>query len=302
MRQNIYHRQKRKKRNRKIRRISVVLLIISLIIAGTFKGIDLFKKDVVEAIKVDKTLKMLEEDNPINLMMERKIKEVEESRAEEVIKEKRQKIEEERRQEELEKKRNKDSKVAYLTFDDGPSKKVTPMILDILNEYNIKATFFVVGNMVEENPEILKRTFKEGHQIGNHSYSHDYGFIYKNKENFLYDFNKSQKLLKNILGEDFNSRLIRFPGGSFGKHKEVMREAALGAGYKYIDWNALNGDAEGLNKTQEELINRVKETTYNKKDVIILMHDTDAKINTALSLRRVIEYLISENYYFDVLD
>lgn len=306
MRQNIYYKEKRRKK-RKRRRLSMFFLIIGLIIiGGIFKGTDLLKNDVVEATKVDKTLKMIGENNPINIMMETKIEEVEEARAEKTIKEKRQEIKEQKRQEELEKEREKNignhDKIAYLTFDDGPSEKVTPMILDILDEYNIKATFFVVGNMVEQNPEILKRIFEEGHGIGNHSYSHDYGYIYKSTENFLNDFNKAQGILKEVLGDDFNSRLIRFPGGSFGQHKASMREMAVQSDYKYIDWNSLNGDAEGLDKTQEELISRVKETTYNKNNVTILMHDTDAKINTALSLREVLDYLISENYRFDVLD
>ncbi|HLR21631.1 MAG TPA: polysaccharide deacetylase family protein [Tissierellaceae bacterium] len=303
----------REKQRKKRRRFSIFLLILGLLVTrGIFKGVDLLKKDVAEATKVDETLSMIGNDNPLNIVLETKKEEVEEEKAEEVLEEKRKEIEEKRlaqqrekheklQQDRLEGNTNNGEKVAYLTFDDGPSKKVTPMILDILNEYDAKATFFVVGKMVEENPEILKRAFEEGHAIANHSYSHDYGYLYGSAENFIKDFNKADKVIKDVLGESFTSKVIRFPGGSFGEHKAVMKDAAVDAGFDYVDWNALNGDAEGLNKTKEELISRIKETTQNKNSVIILMHDTDAKKSTALSLREVLDYLIDEGYRFDVL-
>lgn len=280
--------------------MAILLLIIGIIITGGIStGIHFLRKDVAEAKSVTDTLGMIGKNNPINIMLKLHIDKLEEEEAKKIAEEAREKRREEER---LEAERKGNGKIAYLTFDDGPSEKVTPMILDILDEYNIKATFFVVGNMAERYPEILKRTFLEGHSIGNHSYSHNYGYIYKNATNFLNDFNKAQGILKDILGQEFNTKIIRFPGGSFGKHKATMRRAATNAGFKYIDWNALNGDAEGLNRTKTQLINRLKETTKNKKNVIILMHDTDAKETTAQSLREIIDYLILEGYSFKVLD
>ena len=111
-------------------------------------------------------------------------------------------------------------KVVYLTFDDGPSETVTPKILDILKTENVKATFFVLGNSIdssEESKNILKREVSEGHSIGNHTYSHNYSYLYPNRiinvENFMDDIEKANKSIKAVLGEDFVVRAIRFPGG-----------------------------------------------------------------------------------------
>lgn len=290
-------RQRRRKRRRKI--ITLFILIGIMITGGISTGIHFLRKDTVEAKSVTDTLSMIGESNPINIILKSHIEQLEEAKAKKIAEEAREKRREEER---LEAERKTNGKIAYLTFDDGPSEKVTPIILDILDEYNIKATFFVVGNMAERYPEILKRTFAEGHGIGNHSYSHNYGYIYRNTTNFLSDFNKAQGILKEILGEEFDTKIIRFPGGSFGKHKAAMRRAATNAGFKHFDWNALNGDAEGLNRTKTQLVNRLKETTRNKKNVIILMHDTDAKETTAQSLREILDYLIGEGYSFEVLD
>ena len=84
-------------------------------------------------------------------------------------------------------------KIAYLTFDDGPSRTVTPQILDILAKYDIKATFFVVGKYAEKNPDILRRIYEEGHVIGNHTYSHNYNYIYKNVSNFVRELDATQR-------------------------------------------------------------------------------------------------------------
>ncbi|NLM05246.1 MAG: polysaccharide deacetylase [Clostridiales bacterium] len=198
-----------------------------------------------------------------------------------------------------------DTKIAYLTFDDGPSPNVTPVILDILNEYDIKATFFVLGNQVRKNPEVLLKIAKEGHLIGNHTYSHDYKYIYKNSKNFLSDLKRAEDLLNGVLGEElrkqFNSTLIRFPGGSFGDKKASTRKAVLENGYKYVDWNVLNGDAEGINLSVDKLVARFKQTLRNQHSAVILMHDHDAKKTTAESLPEIIEYLQSEGYTFKTL-
>lgn len=189
-------------------------------------------------------------------------------------------------------------KIAYLTFDDGPSSIVTPQILDILAQYDIKATFFVVGKFAEKNPDILKRTYEEGHDIGNHSYSHNYNYIYKKVSNFVKELDITQEVFKSILGEEFETDLMRFPGGSFGDWKSSFREQVTALGYKYIDWNSLNGDAEGHNLSKDKLIQRFKSTYRNQQELIILMHDTDAKVSTPEALPAIIEFLIEEGYEF----
>lgn len=104
-------------------------------------------------------------------------------------------------------------KRVFLTFDDGPSKSVTPLILDLLKQEKIKATFFVLGSNVEKNPEILDRIYKEGHYIANHGYSHKYSSMYASIDAILDEYNKTERCIKNALkNEDYNSRVFRFPG------------------------------------------------------------------------------------------
>lgn len=192
-------------------------------------------------------------------------------------------------------------KTAYLTFDDGPSNYVTPVILDILDKYNIKATFFVVGNMALENKEILKDEYRRGHSIGSHSYDHDYKKIYGSEDGFREEDKKSFQTIKDILGANFETRLFRFPGGSFENSKNRFKEILQEEGKVYVDWNALNGDGEGHGFSEEYLFNRFKETAGSKDKIVILMHDTNAKENTAKGLEKIIIYLKSEGYEFKAL-
>lgn len=197
--------------------------------------------------------------------------------------------------------REDNEKIAFLTFDDGPSRTVTPKILEILSKEDIKATFFVIGSMSEENKDILKDIYDSGHSIGNHSYSHEFSRVYASEESFIAEVEKAKVLLKDILGEDFNSRLFRFPGGSFERSKDKYKEIIKEKGMVYIDWNALNGDAEGNNISAERLINRVKNTVENQNHVVILMHDAPAKQTTVEALPATIEYLKSQGYKFRAL-
>lgn len=192
-------------------------------------------------------------------------------------------------------------KVAYLTFDDGPTKQMTPKILSILDKYNVKATFFVLGQMVERHPELLREERAKGHSICNHSYSHNYKLLYSSPDNFLKDFAKSTAAIKAALG-DYDGKVIRFPGGSYGKKRAPYKKVAKDAGYTYVDWNALNGDAEHLHVPADKLIARIKSSTKNKNHVVILMHDAATKATTVEALPKVIEYLKSQGYEFATLD
>ena len=198
---------------------------------------------------------------------------------------------------------NMDSKIAYLTFDDGPSTAVTPLILDVLKEKNVKATFFVLGTNVNKNPEILKRAYLEGHYIANHGYSHDYKKIYKNAKSILEEYNKTEKLIRKAIEKDkYSSNLFRFPGGfSGGKYEKVKKEAGEllnEKGISYIDWNALTGDAEGAN-TKESILENLKKHTKDKGNIVVLMHDSSSKILTYETLKDVIKYLREQGYTFD---
>jgi len=191
-------------------------------------------------------------------------------------------------------------KVAYLTFDDGPSINNTPKILDILKKSNIKATFFVIGENAEKNSELIKREVAEGHVVGNHTYSHNMKYIYSDPSNFISDLDKGDKVLKSIIGNEYNLKLIRFPGGSFGQKLQPYREAAKKAGYHYVDWNDLNGDAEHNNVPVSALLNELQKYTI-QDHVVILMHDAPAKVTTEQALPQAIEFLKSKGYTFETL-
>ena len=197
-------------------------------------------------------------------------------------------------------------KVVYLTFDDGPSETVTPKILDILKAENVKATFFVLGNSIdssEESKNILKREVSEGHSIGNHTYSHNYSYLYPNRiinvENFMDDIEKANKSIKAVLGEDFVVRAIRFPGGYMSwKDKDGINDILKEKGYYHIDWNSLSKDAEGGYKSSEQLLEEVKSSVSEREKAVILMHDNYGKEETAKALPEIIDYLKEQGYEF----
>jgi peptidoglycan/xylan/chitin deacetylase (PgdA/CDA1 family) len=281
-------RQRRKKQRKRF--FLVFLIVISLFFVKTsYKYNHKTVSDVVEAQKLSESILLMSEKSAINVALEHE-KELMET----------QKLENER----LERERveaNKNRKVVYLTFDDGPSEKTTPKILDILKEYDVKATFFVVGNLAEKNPDMVKRIHEEGHVIGNHSYTHNYKHIYSSTTNFLNEMSTTEKVLKDILGDGYETKVIRFPGGSFGNKKVNFRKAAIKNGYSYYDWNSLNGDAEGHNIPKNKLIERFKYTSKNKNTLTVLMHDTNAKKTTVDALPEIIEYLQQNGYKFDTL-
>ncbi len=196
---------------------------------------------------------------------------------------------------------NGNEKVAYLTFDDGPSKSVTPLILDLLKQENIKATFFVLGSRVKSYPNLVKREYDEGHFIANHGYSHVYSSIYSSIDTILEEYNKTQNVIQNAIGEPYNGHLFRFPGGSTGgKYKKIKSEAKAVLAQNeigFVDWNALSEDAAGA-KTKEALIANIKATVGEKNVVVILMHDAGDKILTYETLPDVIAYLRERGYTF----
>ena len=195
-----------------------------------------------------------------------------------------------------------EEKVVYLTFDDGPSKDITPQVLDILKEHNVKATFFVLGARVDLYPETLKRAFNEGHYIANHGYSHKYSKIYENKDTVFQEFVECEYSIKNALNnQDYNSYLFRFPGGSTGgryeKIKAQAREHFQNYGVAFTNWNCLSGDAEGK-ETKEECIQEVINTKEGRGSLILLMHDANDKPQTVESLPEIIQLLKDDGYVF----
>lgn len=195
-----------------------------------------------------------------------------------------------------------EGKRVFLTFDDGPSESVTPKILDILDKYDIKATFFVLGCNAKSHPDIVKRAYDSGHYIANHGYSHKYSKIYKNTSTVLEEYNKTEDAIRTAIGRpEYSSNLFRFPGGSYGgpyeKIKKKARKELNEQGIAYLDWSALTYDAEGAD-TKEEILCNLKETMNGWNNVVILMHDAPDKEITYKTLEDVIKYLKKNGYAF----
>lgn len=194
-------------------------------------------------------------------------------------------------------------KRVFLTFDDGPSKTVTPVILDVLKQENIKATFFLLGSRVELYPNIVKREYDEGHYLASHGYSHIYSQIYASPQSTLDEYNKCIMAIRNAIGEqEYNPHLFRFPGGYWGgKYAKVKEDAALLLTQNEIlriDWNALTSDSAGA-KTTEQFIAELEKTVPKHNSVVVLMHDAGNKNATAEALPTIIQYFRDRGFEFE---
>ena len=185
-----------------------------------------------------------------------------------------------------------DIKHVYLTFDDGPSEN-TGAILDILKQYNVKATFFVIGKTDQASIDSYKRIVAEGHSLGIHSYSHKYTQIYESMEAFRNDVLSLQAHLREITGQEVH--LYRFPGGSSNTVSKVPIEECIRFlsenGFTYYDWNATNGDATGRQMSTEEMVSSVTNELEKYQNITVLMHDGPGKQQTVEALPIIIEQL-----------
>lgn len=179
-------------------------------------------------------------------------------------------------------------KKVYLTFDDGPSSN-TDQILDILKDYDVKATFFVVGKTDERSVKAYQRIVEEGHTLAMHSYSHRYDEIYESKEAFARDLNSLQEYLYETTG--VWPRIYRFPGGSSNTVSKVdmqeLIEYLTDIGITYFDWNVASGDAVSRTLPAETIVNNC--LSGIEKQSVILMHDASNKGTTIEALPQIIE-------------
>ena len=205
---------------------------------------------------------------------------------------------------------NDGKKVVFLTFDDGTSTTVTPQILKTLKDEGVHATFFVTGENIENGgkkaEDLLKQELAEGHAIANHSWSHDYHVLYPNRtlnlDSFLADFKKTDDLLKKVLGKYFSTRVIRCPGGHMSwKGMDALDNYMDKNNMVSIDWNALNKDAEGPRKNADQLVQQAINSSEGKNMVVLLMHDTYGKEETAKALPQIIKYFKDNGYEFKTL-
>lgn len=184
----------------------------------------------------------------------------------------------------------------YLTFDDGPSEN-TEAVLDILAEYDVKATFFVVGREDEESQALYRRIVEEGHTLGMHSYSNKYSVIYQSKEAFESDYNKLKDYLYEVTGAEVS--YYRFPGGSSNQISNVSMNELIqflnGEDIVYYDWNVSAGDAASTAYTADEIVENVTEDVVKYKTSVVLLHDSADKDVTVEALGPLIEALQEMN-------
>ena len=311
MKKNIFENPKNKNRRRKVNiKRAFLLMVACLVIFGSFNKV---KAYVDEAIKEKQEQKIAEQKRLAE--EEKKRKEAEEAKKKmigvkhgaESYSYSAKKVEDKLKKMDYS---NNGEKIVFLTFDDGTSTTVTPQILKTLKDENVKATFFLTGQNIERGgekaKELIKQEFEEGHAIANHSYSHDYGILYPNRvlnlESFKEDFKKTDVILKDVLGPYFSTEVIRCPGGHMSwKGMQPLDKYLDENGIASIDWNALSGDAEGKKKNPQELYDYAVKTSAGKDMVVILMHDTYGKENTAKALPQIIKYYKDNGYKFKVL-
>ena len=196
--------------------------------------------------------------------------------------------------------------VAYLTFDDGPSEN-TEAILDILDYYNVKATFFVIYH--KDMEEQYKAIVNAGHTIALHSYSHEYKSVYAGEAAFFDEMNRISDFIYEQTG--IRTKLMRFPGGSSNtiskKYSKgimtVLKKSVTERGYVYQDWNVDSCDAVKSNTPPEKLLSNVRNSIGDKKTVVVLMHDSGKKTATTVqALPEIIELFYEKGYFMDKMD
>ena len=304
----MYDLIKIRKLNKK-RIVILVILLILLVTLATISGIKLadYHKLQEQAKEYQKQQEEIEREE---LEKKRQEEEKKQAELEKRIEQTSRPLSEEEKDRILHIYRSTGEKRVFLTFDDGPSRTVTPLILDLLKKEEIKATFFTLGNSARNNPDILKREFDEGHYVANHGYSHRYSEIYSSPEATLNEYNVTEQAIKDALGnQSYSSRLFRFPGGSNGGYYDEAKQNSKALlrenGVVHLDWNSLSEDAAGAH-TKEDLMQNVINTMGEKDSVVILMHDSSDKILTYEMLSDLINYLKEKGYAFkniyDLLD
>ena len=191
-------------------------------------------------------------------------------------------------------------KIVYLTFDDAPSKTVFKDILDILKKEDVRATFFVIGNQVKGNEEILKRAYDEGNSIGLHSFTHEKKNLYTSNEKFLDEMLTTQKAIEDVIG--CSPKILRFPFGannSFYKLKKDLVKLLHDNDLRIYDWNADSGDGLNPHLSPSRIL---KNSKSDKDTVVLLMHASPLHKNTAKALPDIIAYYKANGYTFKTID
>ncbi|MBQ1192938.1 MAG: polysaccharide deacetylase [Lachnospiraceae bacterium] len=198
----------------------------------------------------------------------------------------------------------KNGKTVCLTFDDGPSEN-TEKIIEILDRYGVKATFFVIGKEDKESLERYRMIVESGNTIALHSYSHDYSIVYNSIEDFASEVNRIHDLVLEATGVD--TKIFRFPGGSANSTVDKMDiheciEYLNENGYTYYDWNVSSGDASPALQSVEQIMDNIENDLFKMNTAIILMHDANNKTTTVEALPVLIEMLLEEGFEIKAID
>jgi peptidoglycan-N-acetylglucosamine deacetylase len=182
---------------------------------------------------------------------------------------------------------NTKEKKIFLTFDDGPTPEVTPWVLNLLDEYNVKATFFCIGNNVEKYPDLFLEIKNRGHQVGNHAYSHKRG-MYRNTPVFFEDINKAQELIQ--------SHLFRPPHG----HITPRQINVLKNQYSIVLWDVITRDYDTTLKADTVYNNVVK---YSRNGSVVVFHDSiKAEKNLRYALPKSLEFWTKKGYQLSLIE
>jgi peptidoglycan/xylan/chitin deacetylase (PgdA/CDA1 family) len=191
-------------------------------------------------------------------------------------------------------------KVIYLTFDDGPSNIITNRILDILDEKEVKATFFVVGEKIVGREEILKRIHNDGHSIGLHTFTHKFKHIYRSHDIFMKEMEDTAEEVNRVLG--VKPRAIRFPGGSKPYLNSALYEKLHEKNYLIYDWNASLSDGLNYNTSTNTLVKEAhKIIGRSESKIFLLLHCDQVNKTTAKALPIIIDYYKGLGYQFKTI-
>ena len=189
------------------------------------------------------------------------------------------------------------TKKVYLTFDDGPGSQ-TGKILDILAQYDVKATFFVTGKEDASSKKVYQRIVKEGHTLAMHSYSHVQDVIYDSKEAFEKDLKQINRCLYEATG--VRTKFYRFPGGSSTQNTSLPIQNFIDVlkknHYLYLDWNVISPDINNANATKEQVVTGVMQGVDAYDTAVVLMYDVADKPMTVKALPSIIKQIKAKNY------
>jgi peptidoglycan-N-acetylglucosamine deacetylase len=193
-----------------------------------------------------------------------------------------------------------EQKIIYLTFDDGPAGKVTKDILEILKNESVPATFFLIGNQIKGQENLIKRIYNDGHSIGLHSMSHKKNSLYSSNEAFLKEMLETQETIDSIIG--VKSNILRFPFGCNNNCYKIspsMVDLLHKNNLRIYDWNTDSGDGAFPNANPNVFI---KNSKSNKNCVILLMHCAYMSKNSVKALPEIIRYYKNNGYEFKLID